>query len=80
MVDWKAIPWEIRPVGGSAHPVLFVRTTSGQEACFGPVGIRGDIVFVPRRAIATLQEVMSIIQPALGIIESVYIIDHFRKN
>ena len=40
----------------------------------------GDIVFVPRRAIATLQEVMSIIAPALGIIESIYIIDNFRKN
>jgi len=40
----------------------------------------GDIVFVPRRAVATLQEVMSIIAPALGIIESIYIIDNFRKN
>jgi len=40
----------------------------------------GDIVFVPRRAIATLQEVMSIIAPALGIIESIYIIDNFRTN
>ncbi|HXU10831.1 MAG TPA: SLBB domain-containing protein [Candidatus Binatia bacterium] len=40
----------------------------------------GDIVFVPRRAIATLQEVMSIIAPALGIIESIYIIDNFRKD
>lgn len=40
----------------------------------------GDIVFVPRRAMATLQEVMSIIAPALGIIESIYIIDNFRKN
>jgi len=40
----------------------------------------GDIVFVPRRAIATLQEVMSIIAPALGIIESIYIIDNFRKH
>jgi len=40
----------------------------------------GDIVFVPRRAIVTLQEVMSIIAPALGIIESIYIIDNFRKN
>ena len=54
MVDWKAIPWEIRPVGGSAHPVLFVRTTSGQEACFGPVGIRGDIVFVPGGPVPSL--------------------------
>ncbi|OLC54830.1 MAG: hypothetical protein AUH92_03340 [Acidobacteria bacterium 13_1_40CM_4_69_4] len=40
----------------------------------------GDIVFVPRRAIATIQEVMSILQPALGIIESIYIIDNFRKK
>jgi polysaccharide export outer membrane protein len=40
----------------------------------------GDIVFVPRRAIATLQEVFSIINPVLGIIESVYIIDNFRKD
>ncbi len=40
----------------------------------------GDIVFVPRRALATLQEVMSIIAPALGIIESIYIIDNFRKD
>ena len=40
----------------------------------------GDIVFVPRRAIATLQEVFSIINPALGIIQSVYIIDNFRKD
>jgi len=40
----------------------------------------GDIVFVPRRALATLQEIMSVIQPALGIIESIYIIDNFRKN
>jgi polysaccharide export outer membrane protein len=40
----------------------------------------GDIVFVPRRAIATLQEVFSIISPALGIIESIYIIDNFRKD
>jgi hypothetical protein len=46
VVDWKAIPWEIRPVAGSDHPVLFVRTARGQEACFGPVEIRGDIVFV----------------------------------
>ncbi|MEK7282649.1 MAG: SLBB domain-containing protein, partial [Acidobacteriota bacterium] len=40
----------------------------------------GDIVFVPRRAIATLQEVMSIISPALGIIQSIYIIDSFSKD
>jgi len=40
----------------------------------------GDIVFVPRRAIVTLQEVMSVIAPALGIIESIYIIDNFRKH
>jgi len=40
----------------------------------------GDIVFVPRRALATLQEVMSIIAPALGIIQSIYIIDSFRKD
>jgi len=40
----------------------------------------GDIVFVPRRAIVTLQEVFSIINPALASIESVYIIDNFRKN
>jgi polysaccharide export outer membrane protein len=40
----------------------------------------GDIVFVPRRAIATLQELFSIINPALGIIESIYIIDSFRDR
>jgi len=41
----------------------------------------GDIVFVPRRKIATLQEVFSIINPALGIIESIYIIDNLAgKN
>ncbi len=40
----------------------------------------GDIVFVPRRGIVTLQEVFSIINPALGAIEAVYIIDNFRKN
>ena len=40
----------------------------------------GDIVFVPRRAIATLQEVFSIINPALGIIESLYIIDSFQNE
>jgi polysaccharide export outer membrane protein len=40
----------------------------------------GDIVYVPRRAIATLQEVFSIINPALGAIESIYIIDNFRKQ
>jgi polysaccharide biosynthesis/export protein len=40
----------------------------------------GDIVFVPRRAIATLQEFMSIIAPALGIIESIYIIDSFAND
>jgi polysaccharide export outer membrane protein len=40
----------------------------------------GDIVFVPRRAIATLQELFSVINPALGIIESIYIIDSFRKD
>lgn len=39
----------------------------------------GDIVFVPRRAIVTLQEVFSIINPALGAIESAYIINNFRK-
>ncbi len=39
----------------------------------------GDIVFVPRRGIVTLQEVFSIINPALGAIESIYIIDNFRK-
>jgi polysaccharide biosynthesis/export protein len=39
----------------------------------------GDIVFVPRRAIVTLQEVFSIINPVLAAIESVYIIDNFRK-
>ncbi len=40
----------------------------------------GDIVFVPRRALATIQEIMSVIQPALGIIESIFIIDNFRKK
>jgi polysaccharide export outer membrane protein len=40
----------------------------------------GDIVFVPRRAIVTIQEVFSIINPALGIIEAIYIIDNFRKD
>ncbi|MEE9291532.1 MAG: SLBB domain-containing protein [Acidobacteriota bacterium] len=40
----------------------------------------GDIVFVPRRKIATLQEVFSIINPALGIIESIYIIDHLSDT
>jgi polysaccharide export outer membrane protein len=40
----------------------------------------GDIVFVPRRAIATIQELFSIINPALGIIEAIYIIDNFRKD
>jgi polysaccharide biosynthesis/export protein len=39
----------------------------------------GDIVFVPRRAIVTLQEVFSIINPALAAIESIYIIDNFKK-
>ena len=40
----------------------------------------GDIVFVPRRAIATIQEVFSIINPALGIIESLYILDSFQDE
>jgi polysaccharide export outer membrane protein len=40
----------------------------------------GDIVFVPRRAIATIQEVFSIINPALGIIQSIYIIDSLRDR
>jgi polysaccharide export outer membrane protein len=40
----------------------------------------GDVVFVPRRALATIQEVFSIINPALGIIESIYIIDNFRDD
>ncbi len=40
----------------------------------------GDIVFVPRRKIATLQEVFSVINPALGIIQSIYIIDNIRKD
>jgi hypothetical protein len=53
VVNWKAIPWEIRPVAGYDH-VLFVRTASGEEACFGPVEIRGDIEFVPGGPVPSL--------------------------
>jgi polysaccharide export outer membrane protein len=37
----------------------------------------GDIVYVPRGAIGTIQDVFSIISPALQTIESIYIIDSF---
>lgn len=40
----------------------------------------GNIVFVPRRKIATLQEVFSIINPALGILQSIYIIDELADD
>jgi polysaccharide export outer membrane protein len=40
----------------------------------------GDVVFVPRGALGTLQDVFSIISPALNTIESLYIINNFRKN
>ncbi|MFQ5876154.1 MAG: SLBB domain-containing protein [Acidobacteriota bacterium] len=40
----------------------------------------GDIVFVPRRALATLQEVFSVINPALNIIESIFIIDRLSNT
>jgi polysaccharide export outer membrane protein len=40
----------------------------------------GDIVFVPRGALGAIQDVFSIITPALQSIESLYIIDDFVKN
>ena len=40
----------------------------------------GDIVYVPKGAIGTLQDVFSIISPALQTIESLYIIDSFRDD
>jgi polysaccharide biosynthesis/export protein len=40
----------------------------------------GDIVYVPRGALGTMQDIFSIISPALQTIESVYIIDNFAKN
>jgi polysaccharide export outer membrane protein len=40
----------------------------------------GDIVFVPRGALGTLQDIFTVISPALDTIESLYIINNFRKN
>lgn len=40
----------------------------------------GDVVYVPRRAILTLQEVFSIINPSLQAIESIYIVDNFAND
>ncbi|HUD71472.1 MAG TPA: SLBB domain-containing protein [Dongiaceae bacterium] len=40
----------------------------------------GDIVFVPRGPLGTIQDVFSIITPALQSIESIYIIDDFVKG
>ena len=40
----------------------------------------GDVVYVPRGALGTIQDVFSIINPALQTIESVYIIDSFQND
>jgi len=40
----------------------------------------GDIVFVPRGALGAIQDVFTIISPALQTIESLYIIDNFQSN
>jgi polysaccharide export outer membrane protein len=40
----------------------------------------GDIVYVPRGALGTLQDIFTVISPALDTIESLYIINNFRKN
>lgn len=40
----------------------------------------GDIVYVPKGALGTLQDIFSIISPALDTIESLYIIDNFAKE
>jgi len=38
------------------------------------------VVYVPRGALGTLQDIFSVISPALNTIESLYIIDNFNKN
>jgi protein involved in polysaccharide export with SLBB domain len=40
----------------------------------------GDIVFVPRGVLGAIQDVFTIISPALQTIESLYIIDNFQSN
>jgi len=40
----------------------------------------GDIVYVPKGAIGTMQDIFSIISPALQTIESLYIIDSFMND
>ena len=40
----------------------------------------GDVVYVAKGALAKVRDVFSIITPALSSIESLYIIDQFRKN
>jgi protein involved in polysaccharide export with SLBB domain len=40
----------------------------------------GDIVYVPKGALGTMQDVFSIISPALQTIESLYIIDSFMDE
>ena len=40
----------------------------------------GDIVYVPKGALGTLQDVFSIIAPALDTIETLYIIDDFHSH
>jgi polysaccharide export outer membrane protein len=40
----------------------------------------GDVIYVPRRAILTVQEVFSIINPSLQALESIYILDSFQNN
>jgi hypothetical protein len=40
----------------------------------------GDIVFVPRGVLGAIQDVFTIISPALQTIESLYIIDNFRTE
>ena len=40
----------------------------------------GDIVYVPKGALGTMQDIFSIISPALDTIESLYIIDSFGNG
>jgi polysaccharide export outer membrane protein len=40
----------------------------------------GDVVYVPRGALGTMADIFSIIDPALNTIESLYIINNFKKN
>jgi hypothetical protein len=55
---------------------LFKTGRMEADVALGP----GDIVYVPRGALGTIQDIFTIISPALQTIESLYIIDNFMDD